>query len=193
MSTASRKSKSLRVQRRPNVSGGPAINERADVMRGLTDAIPNYKYPIIFYIVTHELLDEIVQNADRGRGNLNTYINVQTQKCFAPSAMDPSRPFLSNSNEVCFLFMRWDARHHLETLYSGADKSYFYKCINDYEFLNKKLLGHTRIVHQHNYLAIYDVCKHQNSVLPDGSVQPESWKNWHGYVQCIVNRHDISI
>ena len=170
------KSKSLRVFRPSNVSGGPAINERADVMRGLTDAIPNYKYPIIFYIVTHELLEEIVQNADRGRGgNLNTYINVQIQKCFAPSAMDPSRPFLSNSNEVCFLFMRWDARHHLETLYSNADKSDFYECINDYEFLNKKLLGHTRIVHQQrhvNYLAIYDVCKHQNSVLPDGSVQP---------------------
>lgn len=174
MSTASRKAKSLRVFRRSDASGGPAINERADVMRGLTDAIPNYKYPIIFYIVTHELLDEIVQNADRG-GNLNTYINIQTQKCFTISAIDPGRHFLSNPNEVCFLFMRWDARHHLETLYSGADKSDFYKCINDYEFLNKILLGHTKIVHQQrqvNYLAIYDVCKHQNIVLPDGSVQP---------------------
>lgn len=171
--TASRKSKGMRVSQLPQVqSDDPDDPELAELAEA-AEMQPDYKFPVIFYVVTHELLTEIVRNAPPGNNNLNEYINVQTQQCFTDTVINPATPFVSTPRELCFLFMRWNARHHLETIYS-TDLALFYRTINDYTFLNKSILGHAKIVERNEvkHLGIYSVCKHEQMVMPDLSVRP---------------------
>jgi hypothetical protein len=168
-----RKKQHGRVVRRtvnPDGAGAAAVDRQS-----------KYEFPIVFYIVTYDTLSDIVGNAPHANINLNAYINIQTQECFPETARNPNVPFLSNRNEVCFLFMRWPTRHHFETLYA-ADRSDFYNTINDYDFLNKEILGHAKVVgnfddqipvRKPEYLGIYNVCRHKIHIRPeDQTINP---------------------
>ena len=149
----------------PVVSEGAAaapaspMNESPGVapLSPVADVVPNYDFPVVYYLITH---------ADIQRSpTLNTYINMQTNACTQhstpggfvnpPNEAASGHPFLLSANEICLLFMAWDAAHHASLNHSAFD---------DLRFLNDHVLGHAKIKHHPPNLAIYNFCKH--TIIP---------------------------
>jgi len=122
--------------------------------------VPDYGFPIVYYFIKHDQL------GDPRLKFLNTYINVQTNDCNRTPSESSDPPFLSSPNETCVLFMYWESAHHLEVLKTASMDAFCY-CLRDLNFLNKRILGHAKILKTSPYLAIYNFCKHNKLIASD--------------------------
>jgi hypothetical protein len=133
------------------------MQEEEDFDAIAASMVPDYGFPIVYYFITHAEL------ANPRLKFLNTYINIQTNDCNRTPGESSEPAFLRASNETCVLFMYWEATHHLEVL-KTANMDAFYSCLSDLTFLNKRILGHAKILKTNHYLAIYNFCKHSKLI-----------------------------
>jgi hypothetical protein len=163
--TSSRRSSSSFETRKQKERGDKGDDEPKTEEQLMEEMFPDYAYPIVYHFITHDELTHL--------RILDNYLVVQTNACsgmaypYGGVAGQRIDPFLSSPHEMGILFMRWDIADHLDTLKAAQDKTPYQRALTDFQFLNQHILGHAKILHHPPYLAIYNVCKHSQTIRLD--------------------------
>jgi hypothetical protein len=155
-------------------------NKKTKKNKTLIGGRPKINFPYTYFNIDYNIFMKY-------SSILNSYLNGQTNACNDislgknPEFTHSDSPFLSNSDELCIIVLKYDDAF---TLSNNND------LLGDLNFLNK-ILGHAKLIYYKSLslVGIYNVCLHTFNIIrdPQGAITTQRKESKPGYGTVLFN------